>query len=264
MAKQLVYRGGAPNDGQGDSIYNAFKKVNENFDELYSAFGTFSSNNVAIANNILIGNSSVNAVVNSSLIEFKNGNTITIAPPSITIGNSTVNSTISSASLRFGNTTINNQINSVSIKIYGSVGNATVNSSMIQISNTSSGAVANLQPGLLTIGTNQINSTSITGSVVNVASNTLYLGTRSVAANGYSRLPNGLLYQWGKVSANSSNSVITFSTAFDTVYSITVTPSSSTFDNSYFTMVVGSNTTTANVKTSNATSINVYYTAIGV
>lgn len=259
MAKQLVYRGGAPNDGQGDSLYNAFKKVNENFDELYSSFGAFSSNNVTVANNMLFGNSTVNAVVNSSTIEINNGNTITIVPSSITLGNTVV----ASSYLKVGNTTVNAQVNSISIKLYGSVGNSTVNSSIIQVANTTS-VTANLQPGLLKIGTSQVNSTSMSAASINVSSNTLSLGTSSIAANGYSRLPNGLLYQWGKVSANDTTTTITFPTTFTTLYSITVTPYSAAYNNSYFTMVVGSNTSTANVKTSNATSIDVYYTAIGV
>lgn len=259
MAKQLVYRGGAPNDGQGDSLYNAFKKVNENFDELYSAFGSFTANNVSVANNLIFGNSTVNAIVNSSTIEISDGDTITIVPTSITIGNSSITST----SLVIGNTTSNVQANSVSIKLQKSVGNSTVNSSMIQIGNTTS-ATANLEPGQLKIGNSKVNSVSVAANSVVVSTNTFTLGTSSITANGYTRLPNGLLYQWGKLSANSTNSVINFPTAFTTLYSITVTPQNSAYDTSHFTMVLTTSTTSANVKTSNVTSINVYYTAIGV
>ena len=48
MAKQVIDIGIEGNDGTGDAIREAFNKVNENFDELYAAFGvegqlTFSS-----------------------------------------------------------------------------------------------------------------------------------------------------------------------------------------------------------------------------
>jgi len=259
MAKQLVYRGGAPNDGQGDSLYNAFNKVNENFNELYSSFGSFSSNNVTVANNMLFGNSTVNAIVNSSSFRINSSGNVSITPSTISLGNTTV----ATSYLKVGNTTVNAQVNSISIKLYGSVGNSTVNSSIIQVANTTTGT-ANLQPGLLKIGTSQINSTSISAGIANVTTNTFTLGTSSIAANGYSRLPNGLLYQWGKVSANSTSTKIDFSTTFTALYSISVTPHNATYHSTYFTMVVGSNTSSANVKTSNASSVDVYYTAIGV
>lgn len=263
MAKQLVYRGGAPNDGQGDSLYNAFKKVNENFNELYSSFGTFSSNNVTVANNMLFGNSTVNAIVNSSVLIINGSDTITIAPSSVTLGNTT----LLTSSLNVGNSTSNAQVNSISIKIGTAITNTTVNSSIIQVANTLSGNTR-LLPGQLVVGNSTVNavvnSTVITVNTAVVGSNTLTLGSSTIAANGHSRLPNGLLYQWGKVSANSTSTKIDFSTTFATLYSITVTPKNATYDSSYFTMVVGSNTSSANVKTSNATSIDVYYTAIGV
>src|SRR6056300_307654 len=39
MAKQDIYLGVEGNDGTGDSIREAFRKVNENFTELYAVFG---------------------------------------------------------------------------------------------------------------------------------------------------------------------------------------------------------------------------------
>ena len=39
MAKQQVDIGTEGNDGTGDSIRESFKKVNENFEELYAVFG---------------------------------------------------------------------------------------------------------------------------------------------------------------------------------------------------------------------------------
>lgn len=59
-----------------------------------------------------------------------------------------------------------------------------------------------------------------------VSTNTFNLGTSSIAANGYSRLPNGLLMQWGSspsIGQDSSGSV-TFPIAFTTLYCIQITP----------------------------------------
>lgn len=59
-----------------------------------------------------------------------------------------------------------------------------------------------------------------------LTSNNLTLGTRSIAANGYTRLPNGLILQWGvtgNIGQDSSGSV-TFPIAFPSaVYCITIT-----------------------------------------
>jgi hypothetical protein len=57
------------------------------------------------------------------------------------------------------------------------------------------------------------------------SSNTVNIGTSSIAANGYSRLPNGLLIQWGTSAsvAQDSSVAVTFPIAFTTLYSITIT-----------------------------------------
>lgn len=43
MAKQTVNLGTSANKGDGDPLRTAFDKVNDNFDELYTADGTFIS-----------------------------------------------------------------------------------------------------------------------------------------------------------------------------------------------------------------------------
>lgn len=60
---------------------------------------------------------------------------------------------------------------------------------------------------------------------VSMGSNILNLGTSSLGTNGYSRLPNGLLLQWGtsgSIGQDSSGSV-TFPIAFTTLYCINIT-----------------------------------------
>ncbi len=43
MAKQVINLGTSANKGDGDPLRTAFDKVNDNFDELYTADGTFIS-----------------------------------------------------------------------------------------------------------------------------------------------------------------------------------------------------------------------------
>jgi len=58
-----------------------------------------------------------------------------------------------------------------------------------------------------------------------VSTNTLNLGTSSISANGYSRLPNGLLLQWGTSASinQDSSGTVTFPVAFTTLYNIQIT-----------------------------------------
>jgi hypothetical protein len=198
MAKQTIGIGTVSNDGTGDPLRSAFDKTNQNFDEIYSAW-SFSSNNATVANNVLYGNTTVNAISNSTIVTLKNAS-----------------------------------------------------------------ATANLAATGLVVGTTSINTTAVTAAAANVTSNTLTLGTSSVAANGYSRLPNGILYQWGAVSSNTTVGNITFPAAFSTLYSVTTSARPSAYDATFNTQVIAANTTTANVRTANVTAITVNYMAIGI
>ena len=204
MAKQTIGIGTSANDGTGDPLRDAFDKVNDNFNEVYSAF-TFASNNATVANNVLIGNSTVNSVANST---------------TVSISNSTSEVTATSGSLLVGNSTVN----------------TTANSSLV-------------------------NATSVT-----VNSNTgLTLGTSDTSANGFTYLPNGLIIQYGSVDANTTVGDITFANVFPTgLYSLTVTTNiAGAYDSTYQSIVIASNTSTANVRTANVTAKSVSYTAIG-
>jgi hypothetical protein len=106
----------------------------------------------------------------------------------------------------------------------------------------------------------------VTGSstLVGLTATTMNLGTPSIATTGHSRLPNGLLIQWGAVSVNATAGNITFPTAFTVnPYSIQVTGVSTAAAN--MAAVTAVSTTTANVRsTSTAAASTVYYLAIGV
>ena len=109
-----------------------------------------------------------------------------------------------------------------------------------------------------------VNATRINVSNANVSSNTLTLGTSTIAANGYSYLPNGLKMNFGNFVCNTTSQV-TFTSAFATaVVSISVTPANTVYLAANVPYVFTSNTTTANIySASTTTSSNCYYLAIG-
>jgi len=236
VAKQTIGIGTTANDGTGDPLRDAFDKVNDNFDEVYSAF-TFASNNATVANNVLIGNSTVNSVANSTTVSISNSTSeVTATSGSILVGNSTVNTTSNSSTIVVSNSTSSITVSEGTITVGNSTVNTTANSSLV-------------------------NATSVT-----VNSNTgLTLGTSDTSANGFTYLPNGLIIQYGSVDANTTVGDITFANVFPTgLYSLTVTTNiAGAYDSSYQSIVIASNTSTANVRTGNVTAKSVSYTAIG-
>lgn len=87
--------------------------------------------------------------------------------------------------------------------------------------------------------------------------NTFSLGNYSIAANGYTTLPNGIILQWGKIAATTSGSTITFSTTFaNGPLSIQLTGAADT--RAWVTTLTSSN---SNISVSS--NSDVYYTALG-
>lgn len=204
---------------------------------------------------LLVGNVSTNATTYSvtPAVLFANvnatrinvGNTVNVGANSIInatahfiTSNSTVNAVMTATSLTFSNTTaVPFTANVTGVYTTGTV-NATSH----------------------TVGSNFIaNSTATT-----IAANTLTLGTSTIAANGYSYLPNGLKMNFGVFVANTTSQV-TFTSAFATaVVAISVTPSNTVYLAANAPYVFTSNTTTANIySASTTTSSNCYYLAIG-
>jgi hypothetical protein len=109
-----------------------------------------------------------------------------------------------------------------------------------------------------------VSANTISLNTATISSNTLNLGEPALSTTGWSRMPNGLLWQWGSVAANSSTGDITFTTPFGTLYSITATAVGTVAGATYATTFLAANTTTANVRTANTNSRTVYWQAIGV
>lgn len=106
--------------------------------------------------------------------------------------------------------------------------------------------------------TSNVVAGSVNATSINATS--FGLGTPSLGASGHTRLPNGLLMQWGTVTANTSAGTITWPTAFTSVYSVQLTSQSNV---AVGQAVTGAGTSSANVRTANTTSYTFYYLALG-
>lgn len=108
---------------------------------------------------------------------------------------------------------------------------------------------------------------SLVNTSLSVSTNNFTLGVSNTSANGYSTLPNGLLLQWGTVVSNTTVGDVTFTVPFTaTLLSFTSTTATvnSAFNYTYTPVLIASNTTSANVRTSNVTAANVTWMAIGI
>lgn len=270
MAKQTINIGAAANDGTGDPIRDAFDKVNDNFDELYSSYVATGS--------VTVGNSTVNSVVsNTGGLVVSNSTVSTVANSSIfKIGNTTANATLSATQLTVaGNSTVGSGSLTTSVL---AVGNSTVNSILSQtaltVNTTTSGLALNSSSvawGNSTVNASA-NSSRLTIGSVDVTTNTLIVGSGSTGssvgsvnfANGFTRLPNGLLYQFGYIAAvNSTANVTVFASvggvAFQNLFSVSAVSTNTT----HYVAVTSSNSTSLTLQANTTTNTGVYWTAIG-
>ena len=192
----------------------------------------------------------VTGLVNTTLVTTGGGGGsatggITVNSSVITIGNTTVNVSTNSTHFYAGNSTYYGFGNSTADALVSPTGNLVLTSTSLTLSNASANVIVGNTTGLY------------------VNTNVLNLGTSNNNANGYTYLPNGIKMNWGWVSANSSTAgAITFSSAYTTnAYVVTATSNSATA--TYQAAVVSWTKTGANVVTANATSTNVFWTAIG-
>jgi hypothetical protein len=273
LAKQTINIGAAANDGTGDPIRDAFDKVNDNFDELYSSYVATGA--------VTVGNATVNSVISNT--------------GGLVVSNSTVSTVANSSTFKIGNTTANSTLTAIELDVSGNsiignasinttafaVGNATVNASLSQSTLAVSTATSNLvvNSSVLSLGNSSVNavanSSRVTVGSADLTTNTLLLGTGSTGssvgssnfANGFTRLPNGLLYQFGYIAGVNSiagGNVTTFASvggvAFTNLFSVSVV------SNSVSGVYVLSSNSTAIVLSSSNTGnpgVAAYWTAIG-
>ena len=202
----------------------------------------------------------------------------TLSVTTVTTGLSTTDLTLNTANTGAGDIVI--QSDGLGMVLAGNSTSNTVDiapNGHIFVSNNSVNTFILTQTGTLNLS-NTVNSTAFTigttftanATLVNavaasIVSNTLNLGTSTIAATGYMYLPNGLKINWGFIAANNSTGGnATFSSAFTTAcYGVMTSGANSLGNTSY---VVGVNTTVAQIRSSNATAGggNVYYIAYGV
>jgi len=93
--------------------------------------------------------------------------------------------------------------------------------------------------------------------------NNLIIGTPTkAAASGSTVLPNGIIMNWGSVSATSTGAAVTFARPFTTFYNIQLT--GITAGPTYYPAATATSVTGATVTTGNTTASTVYYQALGV
>lgn len=176
-----------------------------------------------------------------------------------------------------------NHSNTISFNPNSSITAVTVNTTSVYV-NTSLSVLNNITANNLTISTNttlgKVTTSNLTsngtssftanvtfsGSKVtfnaNVTAGTINasaigLGTSSIGSSGYSRLPNGLIMQWGSSSITTATTTVTFPTAFSsTPFTIQLTGTVS--DDSWIT-----NLTSTNFTADTDVNQTVYWLAIG-
>lgn len=117
---------------------------------------------------------------------------------------------------------------------------------------------------VVTTSANVYSGNAVSVNAATIATNTLSLGTSSISPTGYSRLPNGLLYQWGSVSATSTTGDVTFPVAFSSIYSFTATAINvGTVAATLAAQALVVNTSVAQIRTANTTAKTVNWMAIG-
>lgn len=256
MAQQTINIGSAANDGTGDPIRDAFDKVNDNFNEMYGSFvatGSITVGNstvnsvVSNTGGLVTGSSTVNAVANSTNFAVANSTTSAVLDPgTLTIGS---NLSISTSTVTVGNSTVNTTYNVGQLTLKTAASNTTLTPTTMYVGNS-------------TVYTS-VNTTHVHTGSANLTSNTLTLGTSTDSANGYTYLPNGFKMIWGSVEANSTTGTAVFASAYSTnAYVVTATSNTSS-DVTYSAAVVAQNNSVVEIRTSNATLTTVYFTAIG-
>jgi hypothetical protein len=91
---------------------------------------------------------------------------------------------------------------------------------------TTSGGNLTTSGGLSVTGNLAVSSNLSVSGNLSLSTNTFTLGSSSIGSSGYSRMPNGLMMQWGTSgSVNGDSSVsVTFPTAFTNIYCVQITP----------------------------------------
>src|SRR6056300_1847249 len=202
MAKQTVFRGTVANDGTGDNLREGARITNENFDEIYTAFGDGTN----LISGTLLTTTNSQSVTNKT---FDATNTF----PTITIGDDTSTNFTLSLGGSFeivGGSGINTAIenNRIVLSTDGSIvtetssdvlTNKTINGPDNTLTNIANGSLAN---STITLGSDTLNlgdtSTTITGLSLDGTGTIDLTGAGSKARfnfAGFGSLPTAATYE---------------------------------------------------------------------
>ena len=205
MAKNVINRGSTPNDGTGDNLRTGALKVNQNFDEIYTAIGDGTN----INGTIKIADDSSTVVTLSA-----NGETLRI------LGGTGITSTISSNDLTLAvdpsavvtasgsavltNKTINGPDNTIT-----NIGNSSLSNSSITVSDGSNTSPVNLGGTLTFAGTtNEVDVVENAGTVTLGLPNDVTIGNNLTVTGN-------LAVQGTTTTVNSTTIEITNSFTFE-------------------------------------------------
>ena len=186
---QLLVYDNTSGNWENHSINGTASQVNVSFSSQDITISLES--NVVINTLLTVGNSSVNAVVNSTSVTTSNlaatntitvGSNVTVNTSGVSIGNSTVNSFFSSESIFIG---ANASINATSVSVGNSSANSIINSTAVSATSLLVGSNVTVNTSSFFVGNSTVNSvvnsTSITSQSVstsNLAStNTITVGS---------------------------------------------------------------------------------------
>ena len=204
MAKNVINRGSTPNDGTGDNLRTGALKVNQNFDEIYTAIGDGTN----INGTIKIADDSSTVVTLSA-----NGETLKV------LGGTGITSTVSgnnltlavdnkiitgSSSTTLTNKTINGPDNTIT-----NIGNSSLSNSTITVSDGSNTSPVALGGTLTFAGTaNEVNVVENAGTVtigmpndVVIAGNLTVNGTTTTVNSSTIEITNSFTFE-GTTSDN--------------------------------------------------------------
>jgi hypothetical protein len=218
-----------------------------------------------------------NLVMNISQTSVNIFSTLNVSANIANVGNLLVTQNTFTGNLRI-TTLANTATLNVSANI-ANVGNLLVtqntftgNLSITTLANT---ATLNVSANIANVGNLLVTQNTFTGNLsvttlAKISGNTINVGTTaSISVNGFSRMTNGLLFQWGNVAATSSNTTVTFPAAFTALYQVTATTNQTSATGTGANVnctpfIVTSNTTAFNVKTNSSTANTVNWMAIGI
>ena len=178
MAKNVINRGTTPNDGTGDNLRTGALKVNQKFDEIYTAIGdgTTISGIVKIADD----SSTVTSIsANGETLRVLGGNgiTSTISSNDLTLAVDTAVVLTASGSTTLTNKTISGADNTLT-----NIGNSSLSNSSITVSDGSNTSPVNLGGTLTFAGTaNEVNVVENAGTVtIGMPDNVVITGNLTV------------------------------------------------------------------------------------